>query len=430
MRTMRILALLVILLMLFDVMGIYLLSCKVNNRTETELKDSLYYDTCLTEEPDGVEDYSDSSVYNYEPPVIPYFVKNLLANANWWADTLCVVDNKAYYTAYEDYGRLFVLYNEDKILVADPALKVYPCDAGGDNKYYVSVVGKSLLVDLSDDNSKRALNRLKRKLPPFIRYRHDTIAGFGKTVFYSIAVDFPTPSAMHADIIGRWLVDKIADSQSRKEKVPALNALYIGYSPRSNGGCTYEGDVQDLKKITRCASDAYFAIVKEERGTEYEEYPAHLFSTLNLRARTINMNYVTYQSFTYDYNGGAHGYYTKNLISFDHVHRREIDFNYLFKPNSEKEVLELLLKEAKKTEEYQAWQPNILEFVTNRDEDGNPTGSYTFPQPGLSDEGIVFSFQPYAISCFAAGTFHFTIPYGKIKHCLTATGRWCLGLDD
>ncbi len=418
------------LLMLVGIMCLDLASCKGNNHTEIVFNDSLDYDTCLTEEQDDIEEYMDSIVYNYEPPAIPYFVKNMLVNANWWADTLCVVGNKAYYTAYEDYGRLFVLYNEDKILVADPTLKVYPYDAGGDNKFYVSIVGKNQLVDLSDDNSKRALNRLTRKLPNVIRFRHDTIAGFGKRVFYSIAVDFPKPSTMHADVISRWLVDKIADSQSHDEKVPAINAFYIGYTARSDGGWTFAGDVHDFKKIARCAAEAYFTIVKGEWGTEYEDYPAHLFSTLNLRARTFNMNYVTYQSFTYDYNGGAHGFYTKNLISFNHVHKREIDFDYLFKPNSEKEVLDLLLKEAKKTEEYQAWQPNILEVVTNRDEDGNPTGSYTFPQPGLSDEGIVFSFQPYAISCYAAGTFHFTIPYGKIKHCLTATGKWCLGLDE
>ena len=64
--------------------------------------------------------------------------------------------------------------------------------------------------------------------------------------------------------------------------------------------------------------------------------------------------------------------------------------------------------------------------TSDADENGNPTGGYTFPQPGLSDEGVVFSFQPYAISCFAAGTFHFTIPYGKILHLLTPDGRRCV----
>ena len=41
------------------------------------------------------------------------------------------------------------------------------------------------------------------------------------------------------------------------------------------------------------------------------------------------------------------------------------------------------------------------------------------PQPGLSEEGVVFSFQPYAISCFAAGVFHFTIPYKLVMPYLT-----------
>ena len=55
------------------------------------------------------------------------------------------------------------------------------------------------------------------------------------------------------------------------------------------------------------------------------------------------------------------------------------------------------------------------------------------PQFGFNvgdDDGFVFSFQPYDISCFAAGTFHFTIPYKKARHFLTPRGKWCVGLDE
>ena len=138
---------------------------------------------------------------------------------------------------------------------------------------------------------------------------------------------------------------------------------------------------------------------------------------------------MTYQEYTHDYNGGAHGFYTERLVSYDHVHQQEIDCDYLFKPERMSDVLSILLDEAKKTQQYKEWEPNIMDYVTNQDEDGNETGGFTLPTPGLSEDGIVFSFQPYAISCFAAGTFHFTIPYSRIKHCLTTRGKWCVGLN-
>jgi hypothetical protein len=93
-----------------------------------------------------------------------------------------------------------------------------------------------------------------------------------------------------------------------------------------------------------------------------------------------------------------------------------------------KEVLALLLEEARRSPKYAKWNPDIEDYITNRDEDGNLIGGFTLPDPGLSENGIVFSFQPYAISCFAAGTFHFTIPYKRVLPYLTERARWCLNM--
>jgi hypothetical protein len=62
-------------------------------------------------------------------------------------------------------------------------------------------------------------------------------------------------------------------------------------------------------------------------------------------------------------------------------------------------------------------------------EDEKPTGEIDLPQPGLSENGMVFSYQPYEISCFAAGTFHFTIPYERLVPYLTARAKWCLKIN-
>ena len=373
------------------------------------------------------EDVDTSPEQTFVEVPIPACVKRLLDYADWWADTICVVDCTAYYWAYEDYGRCNVIFNKDRVLLAAPVLCIDSFAPGCDTKFYVSNAGKSILVDFSDKKTLGRLNSLSRLLPSFTRYRKDSIAGFGRTVFYSFAVDFPNTSIPHSNSIRKWLVKVVERSQSLDENIPDVSSLYIGYSKRPYGGWTYSGNISDNRQVARFATNLYFAIKKGEYGTNQEDYPSTLFADLNLQAMVYNKRYVTYQEYTHDYNGGAHGFYTERLVSYDHVHQQEIDYDYLFKPDCKDEVLTILLDEAKKTPQYKEWKPNIMYYVKNQDEDGNGTGELVLPTPGLSEDGVVFSFQPYSISCFAAGPFHFTIPYSRVKQCLTTRGKWCVG---
>lgn len=340
-------------------------------------------------------------------------------------DTVCVVGREAYCLVYETEGKNVVLFNDGNVLVADPTLRVDSFAPGKNHMFYVSVVGNTQLVDFSDRNSIRALSGLSQKLSSFHRYSLDTVPDIGRYAHYSIEADFPVSSVRYADRIGRWLANVIASTQELYEIVTLPNASELGFSKLHGGGWTYKGDVLDYKRIAKCVASVYFAALKEIwDNIDDEYYPSGLSSALNLRARHLNERLVTYQLYTFEYSGGAHGGYQERLVSFDFVHNREIDFKYLFKPNSEKEVLDVLLEEAQKTYRYKEWQPDILKRVVDKDENGNPTGIYNFPCPGLSEEGVVFSFNPYSISCFAAGAFHFTIPYDRIKHCLTERGKW------
>jgi hypothetical protein len=141
-----------------------------------------------------------------------------------------------------------------------------------------------------------------------------------------------------------------------------------------------------------------------------------------------NSRFVTFQECASDYGGGAHGLYSERLLSFDHVHNQEIDNSYLFKPGCEEELVNLLVEEAQKSPYYRISESSIREGVTNTDEDGNPVEGYTLPTPGLSEDGVVFSFQPYEISSFADGAFHFVIPYARVRHLLTNRAKRCLGI--
>ena len=217
----------------------------------------------------------------------------------------------------------------------------------------------------SDSLSNDKVYQLPPVLPSFSRSETEIDADSGY-YYYSLKVDYPKASVPHAKAIRRWVVNMIQ---------------------KENGGGKRENDNHDIMA----------------------------FSELYLPAIVYNSRFVTYRKFTNDYRGGAHGMYTESLVSFDHVHRQVIDYDYLFKPGSQNEVMTILIEEAKKTPQYSEWHPD-LEGIT-------------LPCPGLSEEGVVFSFQPYAISCFAAGVFHFTIPYERLAPLLTDRAKWCLRIE-
>lgn len=386
-------------------------------------------DSVTSEVVDEAEDGDCTDIDQYDDPLVPAFIKERFGNKNWCADTICMVGGKTYYMAYSGMGLSSIIYDDDKILAYDPTLQIDSSVPGNSYKFYISVIGKTMLTDFSNPYSLKRLSSLSPILPSFDTYSFDSIAGFGRYVSYNMIVDFPNSSAIHSEKVENWIVDIIANSQQADENVPPLNAFYIGYKKKSIGRVRYKGDIHDHKKVAQNVASMYFAITKGEWGTNDEEYPLSLSSSLNLQVKVMNNRFVTYQKYTYDYYGGAHGYYTEKMISYDHVHNQEIDFKYLFNSKCEQQLLDILKNEAKNYPHYVEWKPNIEEFVCLTDENNNPTGELRLPQPGLTNEGVVFSFQPYEISGFAAGTFHFILPYNKIKHLMTPRGKWCVGLN-
>ena len=438
MKGMRFLPAILMLLLIGGVCAMNLQDCfdfRSDKGNEEGVAENVYPHNTGTNDNDTDAEYDKESdedmegISTYVPVPIPAFVSQVLDHADWWADTLCVVNGEPYYWASEDYCRCNVLFNRHKVLLAAPSLHVDSFASGCDTKFYFSNAAKRVLVDFSDKSTFDRLKALSKTLPSFTRHKKDTLAGFGHTIMYSFVVDFPNSSVPNSSGIRKWLVKNVEHSQSLSEELSDVLPLYFGDLNIVHGRGTYRGNINDNKQIAKFAANIYFAVKKGEYGTNDEDYPSALFYNLNMQAIVCNKRYVTYQALNHDYNGGIHGYYTERLISYDHVHQQEIDCDYLFKPECMNDVLAILLDEAKKTPQYKKWEPDIMNYVTHRDEDDDETGDCALPSPGLSEDGIVFSFQPYAISCFAAGAFHFKIPYSRIKHCLTTQGKWCVGVN-
>lgn len=343
------------------------------------------------------------------------------------ADTICIVGGRVFYFGVGETICSNRIFEKNKVWLETPALQVLPYSDTSSYSFYVCTPFKCLLVDFSDENSLAQLSSLTKVLPSFERNTQSFVTE-DSIAWYDFEVDFPTSSVANAKAIRKWLVEKIAESNDDEVEgtiATNINNCKIG----SKGVLEYTGDLVNNRQIAQFAADVYFAIIEAEYGDMDEDFaPTGLYQELNIRTMICNDRFVTYQQCESIYSGGTHGGFTERLVSFDHVNNQEIDNSYLFKPGYEEELANILVEEALKSLDNQVSESSIRAGVTNLDEEGNPIGGYTFPRLGLSEEGVVFSFQPYEISSFADGAFHFVIPYERVKHLLTNRAKWCLGL--
>lgn len=389
--------------------------------------DKLVADSILGVESDAEADDSD---FSWEEPPVPDFLANYMDPTWWDIDTICVVNGKAYYHGNDSYGRNNVIYTLDELLCEDPTLYYASVDSNQKTTFLISTASKSVTVDFADRNSIEKLKTLVPKPRGAKRFSKSYLADFKDMVLYHMEIDYPENNTPADDNVRKWLVGLVNESMNLSEDVPAENAILIAYRKRNHGDWKYKGNIRDVNAIGKFASKKYFAVKKIEY--EDDEYPFCMFNDLSLRLVSSNGKYFSYQRYTHDFNGGAHGYYMEEIVSFDPSRNEEIDLDYLFKPECESQILELFYKVVKDDPKFKQWVTTntiaeIREHFENNSED-LCNGNIILPQPGLTDNGVVFSYQPYAISCFAAGCFHFTIPYELLKPYMTTKAKRMLNL--
>ena len=171
---------------------------------------------------DTVEVEADDTCYSYsyyEPPVVPSFVKKLIKDSEWSAETICVVNDKAYLLARDEFYRTFVIYDDKRVLAENPALSIEACENDKKGRYYVSVPEKSLIVDFSDAKSVRRLSSISNRLSSFVEHRMDSDLGKKYTALLSVVVDYPRNDVQNAGAIRKWL----------KGKVPGLKSMMADF---------------------------------------------------------------------------------------------------------------------------------------------------------------------------------------------------------
>lgn len=162
--------------------------------------------------------------------------------------------------------------------------------------------------------------------------------------------------------------------------------------------------------------------VADEEGKKWGPKYDYLFK-MN-PAYECGGRYITYRFYTYRYTMGAHGYMEEYYLTFDKVTGRLLGAEDIIEPKNFDFVIESLEKKIcnrkRRNGEADSHASADLaslgpDFSTVLKES---VKGRIYPRPALTENGLVFSYQPYENGSFAEGIIHFVIPYSEIANVL------------
>ena len=359
-----------------------------------------------------------------EDAIIPSFVKNLVDTPFWYPDTICVADGKPFYWADDIHSRTNIIFDDKEILLENPTLYYDSVLPKEDYRFNIHMADKMMTVDFNDPKSVKAMQQLDILPPTFCRFREDTLTGYGDKVLFSLCIDFMRPDQKHAGAVNTWMA-QMTEQMAKADVDDGPNQYVEPRAIRTQS---------DKKALLRRSADCYFAVVREDH--DIDDYPINYFiRNISLRAWHPTDKFVTMLKYIYDYNGGAHGYFTEQLVSYNPAKKRVIEWDDLFRPESRGQVVQALCYTIVASPKYKAtgrtYDEKFLRGMFTFDErESLSSDRLLVPRPGLGEKGVVFSFQPYELSGFADGTFHFTLPYQDLKPYLTDEAKQLLAIED
>lgn len=160
-------------------------------------------------------------------------------------------------------------------------------------------------------------------------------------------------------------------------------------------------EVLNVKKISFGDMWAYYNNYVIERYKEYlleefsEEFPQYFEISMNGQLMFLSDSLATYRTSGYTYTGGAHGYGFEYYYVFDLNKNEILEFNDIFIENSENQIAEIIFELDKGEHKKEDIAKNLKNFY-------------------MTDKGVGFVFNPYAIDCYACGIFNYFIDYSKL----------------
>lgn len=364
-------------------------------------------------------------------------------NDRLWIDTVMYAKGHAF--GYSGDISMWGGWYLDTIFVSDDNMLRY--DSVGPSTLKLSLITRELLVDLGDEDVADKIITFLNPINGFQRFQQnyeeclDSVADeeYGTWKYlgeFSFTVDYPDSNMDNAGKINRFICELSGISENEKAKVPGLSAFYAGFKPTKNYRPVYTGNANDMK----CLSDFLANKTFENwiRGGEFDMGSSA--ATLAIKPHIANERFVTFSMYEYDRVGTGHGMYTETFHTFDFNTEKELTNTDIFKSQYINKVKMKLFEVMANDPHYRAWNgdsitaseiqgiiegwqsPNPVLEGTEWDEPENEA-KFELPDGALTDSGVVFSFQPYEIDCWAAGAYHFIVPYKKLLPYMTPKAR-------
>lgn len=356
-----------------------------------------------------------------------------------WIDT--VMYAKGHSFGYSGDISLWGGWYLDTIFLGDERMLTY--DSVAPSKLRLSLVTRVLTVDLGDRDAAAKIKAFLEPIEGFARFRksymqcldsvYDEEYGLIKSMgAFSFVADYPDSSCRNVDVINRFVCHLSDGMEIEKAQVPQLSALYAGYQTLKNYRPGYTGNVSDMSALSDFAAHRTFE--NWIRGEDFEHIPND--AVLEIKAHVSTPKFATFCKYEYERVGIGHGMYTETFHTVDLGTGKELRNKDIFLPDTHEKVKQRLFEVIANDSHYLEWHgeevsPNEVEglilawggsiFISEDDESEEQENDHQFilPQGALSDKGVVFSFQPYEIDCWAAGSYHFIVPYKKLMPYLT-----------
>lgn len=179
-------------------------------------------------------------------------------------------------------------------------------------------------------------------------------------------------------------------------------------------------DLSDGKKMINFYGnslvDSLKIAIKDMEGEE-----SKLYRNITIRKDYETNKFVTYTYKDNSYNGGAHGCFNASCATFRKSDGRKFGWD-MFTNNGQYDIQSLIVKGLKKYYKVKSdtdLMNNVL-MIPNAEE-YTSTSLIPLPKtaPCFTKDGVLFIYQEYEITCYAAGAPQIVIPYSQLKGLLT-----------
>lgn len=329
----------------------------------------------------------------------------------------------------------------DSVCVGDDRMLTY--DSVGPSKLRLSLVTRDLTVDLGDPDAEAKIKAFMQPPDGFTRFErryeqcldsateeNDSPMEYRYMGMFTFVADCPDSTVEGRDKINRFICGLAGISEAEKAKVPAMSAFYAGFNKTKSYRPVYTGNTGDMQGL----SDFLAHRASENWKREGEFGVGSSALDVSVRSRVANRRFVTFAKYEYDRVGIGHGMYAETFHTLDLKSGRALTNADIFKAGTLDKVREKLFGVMARDPRYTAAHDGVktardVARSTGRwrmtdpaDEEGEWV-EIELPEGALTSTGVVFSFQPYEIGCFAEGAYHFIVPYSRLRPYLTPTAR-------